>query len=336
MYGRRWCRFGTAASRVVAVGVCCTLATAAFAAPAGAALPVGSVQFRTVDVPLSVAPPYDPPVFTQLSGVNDAGTVVGTWTGEVGDQNGFIQKAGGQTITFAGLDDNTAAAINDGGTVVGDVCNPCGSPAFAFTGYVRSPDGSVKLFDDPSGVGETFPSGINDSGVIVGGYVDASGNGHGFMDAGGKFTTIDYPGALGTGVSAINNAGTIVGSYFDAADFLIHGFRYEHGTFTEIDAPGAGTNPNGYCGLNYTGAGTTPSGITAGGTIVGTVCNDVGAPNSLYGWALAQGQFTPLNDPDAASGTMQVGGISENGRQVAGSYLDANGLPHGFVATLTP
>lgn len=334
MYGRRWCRFGAAGSSVAAVGLSCVLAAAVFAAPAGAALPAGSVQFRTVDVPLSVAPSYDPPVFTQLSGVNDAGTVVGTWTGEAGDQNGFIQEAGGKTITFAGFNDDTAAAINDEGTVVGDVCS-CGPGPFLFDGYVRSPDGSVKQVDDPLGVGETFPSGINDSGVIVGSYADASGNGHGFMDAGGKFTTIDYPGALATGVSAINNSGAIVGNYL-GTDLLEHGFLYRNGKFTELDAHGAGTNPNGYCGLNYTGAGTAPTGISAGGTIVGTVCNDIGAPNSLYGWSLAQGQFASLNDPEAAQGTMQVGGISENGRQVAGSYLDANGLPHGFVASLTP
>lgn len=329
MYRQHWCRLGRAGSGVAAVAVSCILAATAFAAPAGAA------SFRTVDVPSSAGSAYDPPVFTQLTGVNDAGTVVGTWTGEAGDQNGFIQKADGQTITFAGFNDDTAAAINDEGTVVGDVCS-CGPGPFLFDGYVRSPDGSVKQVDDPSGVGETFPSGINDSGVIVGSYGDASGNSHGFVDVGGKFTNIDYPGALGTGVDAINNSGTIVGSYFDAADFLIHGFSYKNGRFTELDATGAGTNPNGYCGLNYTGAGTTPSGISAGGTIVGTICNDVGASNSLYGWALAQGQFTPLNDPEAAQGTMQVGGISENGREVGGSYLDANGLPHGFVATLTP
>ena len=70
--------------------------------------------------------------------------------------------------------------------------------------------------------------------------------------------------------------------------------------------------------------------------IVGGVCNDVPAPNSQHGWVLSNGQFSPLNDPNAGPGGTQPTGISENGRFVAGMYLDAGCMLHGFTATLTP
>lgn len=120
------CRLRTVASGVAIHAVCCMLAAAVLAAPAGAAAPVGSVQFRTVDVPTSVSPPWNPPASTQVTGVNDAGTLVGLWTGAAGHQNGFIQQPGGQTISFDAFGlDTVAQAISDQGTVVGQVCT-CG------------------------------------------------------------------------------------------------------------------------------------------------------------------------------------------------------------------
>ena len=58
----------------------------------------------------------------------------------------------------------------------------------------------------PPGLSTTYAYGINDSGQIVGYFVDASGS-HGFVDTGGTFTTL--PG-IATG---INNSGQIVGTF---------------------------------------------------------------------------------------------------------------------------
>ena len=43
------------------------------------------------------------------------------------------------------------------------------------------------------GATNTFAYGINNSGQIVGQYVDAQGNLHGFETNGTAYTTVDYP-----------------------------------------------------------------------------------------------------------------------------------------------
>ncbi len=71
--------------------------------------------------------------------------------------------------------------------------------------------GTYTVFDVPGATG-TYANGINDSGQIVGSYVDVAGRFHGFLDSGGSFTTIDVPGSTkGTIAAGINNAGQIVG-----------------------------------------------------------------------------------------------------------------------------
>jgi probable HAF family extracellular repeat protein len=90
----------------------------------------------------------------------------------------------------------------------------------------------------------TKTTGINGSGEIVGYYYDAMLNAHGFLYAGGKFTTIDFPGARNTYPYGINNAGEIVGYYEDGTRYD-HGFLYAGGNFTTFDVPGPGTYPGG-------------------------------------------------------------------------------------------
>ncbi len=70
--------------------------------------------------------------------------------------------------------------------------------------------------------GATFTEawGINDSGEIVGNYVDAANVTHGFVDLGGTFTSFDVPGANLTTITDINNSGQFVGWYTDSASGL--------------------------------------------------------------------------------------------------------------------
>ena len=63
-----------------------------------------------------------------------------------------------------------------------------------------------------------MPVGINDSGIIVGAYQDASLRNHGFiLVLPGSFTTFDVPGAQSSYIRGISNDGRIVGAYIDAA-----------------------------------------------------------------------------------------------------------------------
>jgi len=95
----------------------------------------------------------------------------------------------------------------------------------------------------------------------VGTYVDASGNSHGFLESGGSFTTIDYPGANGTFAVGINNAGQVVGSYWFGSGSN-HGFLESGGSFTTIDVPGASS--------------TLAHGINDAGQVVGAYFDDLG------------------------------------------------------------
>ena len=69
---------------------------------------------------------------------------------------------------------------------------------------------------DVPGSTDTWASGINDSGQIVGGYFGADGT-HGFLLDQGSYTTLDVPGARYTWATGINASGQIVGGYSDAA-----------------------------------------------------------------------------------------------------------------------
>jgi uncharacterized membrane protein len=66
---------------------------------------------------------------------------------------------------------------------------------------------------DVSGATHNAALGINGCGQIVGWYLDASGEGHGYLLDKGQFITVDVPGATGTQANGINLHGQIVGQY---------------------------------------------------------------------------------------------------------------------------
>src|SRR5438132_13574822 len=70
------------------------------------------------------------------------------------------------------------------------------------------------------------------------------------------FVSLDYPGAVSTGLFGINARGDLVGAYENPAMYF-HGFTYAGGVFTSIDGPGA--------------AFTQIRGINDTGDIVGTL-----------------------------------------------------------------
>ena len=107
-------------------------------------------------------------------------------------------------------------------------------------------NGQWSNLDDPAAVNGTFAEDINDSGVLVGYYVDANRLAHGFVfDRTGTWTTIDYPGATYTYALGMNTRGDVLGSYaFE--DNLLHTFVLSAdpfgpgGRFKAIDdGPGA-------------------------------------------------------------------------------------------------
>ena len=88
-------------------------------------------------------------------------------------------------------------------------------PALAATYHFSS-------IDYPGAVGSAG-NGIATSGQIVGYYVAANKNTHGFLKVDSSYTSIDYPGATDTWPTGINASGQIVGNYKDA-NGNFHGF----------------------------------------------------------------------------------------------------------------
>ena len=227
-------------------------------------------------------------------------------------------------------------------------------------GFVRDPNGVIAIFDAPGAI-STEPLGINDSGAIMGTYLDSGFGGHGFLrDPGGVITTFDL-GGLG-----FNNSGVIVGSYWTPipGGSISHGFvRDPGGLITTVDV--AGSDYTTLVSVNDSGAAAglwmlsrigvlrgfvrdpagaittfdvpgssgmtpvTPITINAAGAIIGTYYD----ANSNYHGYLRDpgGNITTIDAPDAIYGTFPYS-INAAG-VITGSYVDANSIIHGFVFT---
>jgi probable HAF family extracellular repeat protein len=207
---------------------------------------------------------------------------------------------------------------------------------------------------DPGAV-STVASGVNDSGQIVGYFVDSSLNTNGFGYSGGSYTTIDVPGAAATTASGISNSGEIIGSYTDSSGG-VHGFTQSGfgGTATSFDDPSGVGNTNG-SGVNSSGTtvgyyydGTTTHGFTANGGIyttldapgatttnalgvngLGTVVGSFFNGTTNLGFVESGGHYTVVNDPFGVEGTVATG--IDNHGDIVGYYTDGGGVTHGFV-----
>src|SRR5262245_49007786 len=173
------------------------------------------------------------------------------------------------------------------------VANIPGALAAAFT---------FTTIDVPGG-----PTGINNTGQIVGSFFDAAGV-RGYLLSGGTLTMIHVSGVRDTFATGINGTGQIVG--WSGAPFVgTHGYVLSGATFTTIDVPGARS--------------TVASGINDTGQIVGTFVDAAGE----HGYVLSGATFTTIDVPGARSTV--ASGINDTG-QIVGTLVDAAGA-HGYV-----
>ncbi len=325
---------------------------------AKAAAQVGT--FITFDVPGSTCLPRFIRC-THPTAISAAGAITGYYADAIGAMHGFLRALGG---SFTNIDPPGSTcpsffsfcflptAINSLGAITGNSFN-------SSSGFLRAPNGTFTTFDPPGSL-YTQPNAINEEGVITGYYVDANFLAHGFLRSrDGTFTTFDAPGALSDGGNgtipvAINPEGAITGDSFDV-NFVGHSFlRARDGTFSTFDPPSAvnGTYPAAinpeeaitgqYCdaitchgflrtrggtfttidppGSNFTGANS----INPAGAIVGTY------QPGIHGFLRSRdGTFTTV-DPTGSIFTWNVPGINPAG-VIAGSYIDAGFLEHGFI-----
>jgi probable HAF family extracellular repeat protein len=301
-----------------------------------------------------------------------------TFAGGAGVETAFAQVGNIARIEIPGASSSWAQAINNSGQIVGIYLvtgGPCGPGCVTSHAYLRTPTGTITFIEDPAPAidpdgainlrkikpTDIYPDGINDTGQIVGHFLDHDGKTHGFLRAPeGAFTTIDVPGATVSYANGINNAGQIVGNFTDA-NGNSHGYlRTSAGTFTTFDAPGA-TDTSGL-GINNAGQivgqfgdaggkthgylrtaggafttiavpGATNTGVTGindAGQIVGWF-GDAGAG---HGYLNTGGTFTTINPP-GATGT-DVNGINNAG-QIVGEFSVPGGSElHGYIMALSP
>jgi len=136
---------------------------------------------------------------TVAYGINEFGTVVGAWDlydsdGNFIAEHGFTWKKGSfSQVDYPGSADTFVGGINDFGALVGEWDAP---PDYTAHGFVRSITGKFTTYDVPvAGEIYTQPNDINDLGLIIGVYFDASDMEHGFLQVGPWFTSLDYPAA---------------------------------------------------------------------------------------------------------------------------------------------
>jgi hypothetical protein len=154
----------------------------------------------------------------QAVGINNRGQVVGSYVDAGGTTHGYVRD--GSRITAvdgpAGATGATVFDINDLGQMVGTYLDHAGG-IHAFS--LRK--GRYTTIDAP-GVPYTFPFGVNNRGQIAGLTLATlplglGSDAHGFVlraGAGGPFTPVDVPGAVGgTAAFDISGHGAIVGIY---------------------------------------------------------------------------------------------------------------------------
>jgi uncharacterized membrane protein len=203
----------------------------------------------------------------------------------------------------------------------------CGLVALGFlvsgVGHAKADYLFTVLPDVPGAMNDSISfTGINNAGQIVGSYLDANENEHGFLLSGGKYTSFDVPrslipspGVVGTYPTAINDFGQIIGwavvnskpppSGQDVG-FL---FNISAGTYTAIVAK----NPLS----TYTS--TVPNGINNAGQIVGGYADERG---SIHGFLLNGGTYTTIDVPGSVNGSFTtIRAINNAGQMLVDSSL---------------
>ncbi len=256
---------------------------------------------------------------TDTFAVNNAGAIAGDFVDAKGIQHGMILA--GKKLTSVDHDD----CANTGGFSSG---------AIAFYG-------------------------INSAGAAAGWCTNTkTGVNEAFVYAGGKFTTVEFPGSSSTDAIGINDKGDVVGLYVDSSG-VQHGFVKKGSKYSSIDVTG-GTDTEAW-GINNSGQMTVFAISSAGGYesfiyngktfkkvsdpgagTSGTIARDVndkGDVDGVYfnssgdeiGFLLHAGKYYDVMDPKADNDT-RPDGVNDT-LEIVGRYATSAGTTVGFKAT---
>lgn len=242
-----------------------------------------SCTFHVFNIPVSggVALP---------TGINRYGTIVGFVNVFTGHSEGFIRSSGGGVSVYKAPNSSNTSINhrNDQGVNVG-AFTPSGSTASK--GFVATST-RFQSVTFP-GASQTFLTGINNFGVIVGDYLGSDNHFHGFKLKSGVFSTIHPNGAVDTFVGGINDNGVIVGT-FSTGGVDNHGFVDRSGAISTLDFPGE---------VGF--GGTSLGNISNSGEIVGAVWT---GSDTQEAFLFKSGAFKVITVPNAR--LTQANGIS--------------------------
>ncbi len=258
-----------------------------------------------------------------------------------------IQPPGATTTTIGG--------INASGQVAGAYVDG----QHKEHGYIRNTDGTYLTLDPPGSTGLTYVVGINDKGQIAGNAF-IGGNVSGFFwdpAQPNNYVTFTVPGGTFRGASAINASGQIAGGYTDSSTNEPRGFlRNTDGTFSTFTVPGStqlvvyamnkwGTITgssfdqgvtNGF--LRYAGGGQKYYEDQSHGGPEAAAINDNGL---VVGWLFSDGGNDVAFSTDRSLTTTLIpvpfsnqgcrAYAANNAGQIAGTYVDATGVSHGWI-----
>lgn len=205
--------------------------------------------------------------------------------------------------------------------------------------------GPLPIYDNPYASSDAVgtPAAFNDSGVVVGNYLDIFSDYNSFAEYGSAGdTTLDPPGYLqdlglySSTFNGINDSGTIIGNYSDYLAGTSGGFVYQNGAFTNLGFSALAINDkgqivgeaaNGDIIVDTNGSirdlgqfPFTPDGVNDSLTIVGG--------DYLY----QGGVFSQVQIPGAQS--VSIAGINNAG-VIVGNYGGSQGS-FGFIVTPEP
>jgi probable HAF family extracellular repeat protein len=183
-------------------------------------------------------------MMTQVIGINNRLTTDGFYVDNAGKTHGFFRTSDGRftTVDYPGAQIATSfnqlLSQNDNYQASGYYSNSIGNTTPDIPYTYDEVGGVFHVIMIPGAVGGAQATGINNSGVTCGFFIDANQVNHGWIIFNGVFMPLDVPGATFTQALGLNNRGKVVGTFTDAAG-QSHGFVYTIGTasFQTIDAP---------------------------------------------------------------------------------------------------
>ncbi len=254
------------------------------------------------------------------SGINDAGTVVGTYY-DAGGSHGFRQLNGlFKTIDWPGADvtGTRLGAINNANQYVGTADTATGREAII--GQLKG--ARAPAFNIP-GATSTMMFGINDSATTVGYATDADGTEFSFTrTSAGTVTRLNLP--QGYSLSGINNAGTLVGQNSNA--YALTGTDY-----SALQSGGFVGTPGNFTNFTVPGYAVTETfGISNTGIVIGDAFDPTTQTSTAW-LRKPDGTFNFINPTGGFIDAAMA--INDLGQFVGDMCIDATGTCTAFIAT---